>query len=94
VTADGPANREFVRRFGRRLKLLRVDRDFSQEQLGDAAGMHRTFVGKLERGETGVNVDRLPDLARALGVEEHELIPRRSAAGLGRVSADTAHSTS
>jgi transcriptional regulator with XRE-family HTH domain len=77
VSADGRADREFVRRFGRRVKLLRVDRGLSQEQLGEAAGMHRTFVGRLERGETGVNVDRLPDLARALGVAEHELIPRR-----------------
>jgi transcriptional regulator with XRE-family HTH domain len=76
---DNDAGREFLRRFGRRLKLLRVDRDLSQEQLGHAAAMHRTFVGKLERGETGVTVDRLPDLARALGVEEHELIPRRPA---------------
>jgi transcriptional regulator with XRE-family HTH domain len=76
VTVDGSVNREFVRRFGRRLKLLRVDRDLSQEQLGEAAGMHRTFIGRLERGEAGVNVDRLPDLARALEVEAHELIPR------------------
>jgi transcriptional regulator with XRE-family HTH domain len=80
VTEDDSVNREFRRRFGRRLKVLRVERGLSQEQLGQAAGMHRTFIGLLERGERGVNVDRLPDLARALGVEEHELIPRRPAA--------------
>jgi transcriptional regulator with XRE-family HTH domain len=78
VTSDSSPHREFLGRFGRRLKILRVERDLSQEQLGEAAGMHRTFIGALERGESGVNVDRLPDLARALEVEPHELIPRRS----------------
>ncbi len=68
------AARLFLARFGRRLKLLRVERDFSQEEFGRAAGMHRTFIGQLEHG---VNIDRLPDLAGALGVDEHELIPRR-----------------
>jgi transcriptional regulator with XRE-family HTH domain len=69
-------NRAFIHRFGLGVKLLRVKRGLTQEQLAEAAGMHRTFIGALERGEHGVNVDRLPDLARALGVEEHELIPR------------------
>jgi transcriptional regulator with XRE-family HTH domain len=77
---DRSESREFVCRFGLGLKLLRVKRGLTQEQLAEAAGMHRTFIGCLERGERGVNVDRLPDLARALGVEEHELIPRRPAA--------------
>ncbi len=74
------AGRLFLARFGRGLKLLRVERDMSQEEFGRAAGMHRTFIGQLERGEHGVNVDRLPDLARALGLDEHELIPRRPTA--------------
>jgi len=78
VTDSSAANRGFLHRFGRRLKVLRVERDLSQEELGEAAGMHRTFIGRLERGEAGMNVDRLPDLARALAVEEHELIPRRA----------------
>jgi len=77
VTHGRPAaGRLFLARFGRSLKLLRVERDMSQEELGRAAGMHRTFIGQLERGEHGVNIDRLPDLAQALGVLEHELIPR------------------
>jgi len=79
VTDSNAANREFLHRFGRRLKVLRVERDLSQEELGEAAGMHRTFIGRLERGEAGMNVDRLPDLARALAVEEHDLIRRRPA---------------
>jgi transcriptional regulator with XRE-family HTH domain len=65
----------FLRRFGRRLKTLRRERDLTQQQLADAAGFDRTFIGKLERGESGMNVDRLDDLARALDLTVHDLIP-------------------
>jgi transcriptional regulator with XRE-family HTH domain len=66
----------FLRRFGRRLRLLRIERDLTQEEVGKAAGMNRTFIGKLERGQTGMNVDRLDDLAQALGLTPRDLIPR------------------
>jgi transcriptional regulator with XRE-family HTH domain len=66
----------FLRRFGRRLKLLRIERDMSQEDLAKAAGFHRTFIGKLERGQSGVNVDRVDDLAQALGLTARNLIPK------------------
>jgi transcriptional regulator with XRE-family HTH domain len=65
----------FLRRFGRRLKLLRLEHGLTQQQLAEAAGFDRTFIGKLERGESGVNVDRLGDLARALGLTVRDLIP-------------------
>jgi len=68
----------FKRRFGRRLKVLRVARGLTQGQLGARSGMHRTFIGNLERAQRGVNVDRLPDLAAALGLEPRDLIPRGS----------------
>ncbi len=64
----------FKRRFGRRLKLLRISRGLTQGQLAARAGMHRTFLGNLERAQRGMNVDRLPDLAAALGLEPRELI--------------------
>jgi transcriptional regulator with XRE-family HTH domain len=66
----------FLRRFGRRLKLLRIERNLTQEELGKGAGMNRTFIGKLERGESGMNVDRLDDLAQALGLTARDLIPK------------------
>jgi transcriptional regulator with XRE-family HTH domain len=65
----------YLREFGLRLKLLRVRSGMTQEELADRAGMHRTFIGLLERGESGTNVERLVDLAHALGVEPAELLP-------------------
>lgn len=76
MSDDIDPSTQFLQRFGRRLKVLRLERDLTQQQLADAAGFDRTFIGKLERGESGVNVDRLDDLARALGLTVRDLIPK------------------
>ena len=53
---------------GQRLRALREAEDgLSQEKLAARAGFHRTFVGKLERGETATTVDSLAVLCAALG---------------------------
>jgi transcriptional regulator with XRE-family HTH domain len=71
-------DRTYLQQFGLHLKLLRVKCGLSQEQVAERAGMHRTFVGLLERGESGISVERLPDLAEALDVAPAELLPPSS----------------
>lgn len=72
MTAYDDSELEFLQAFGMRIKLLRTKRRMTQQQLGDAAGMHRTFVGFLERGVSGMNVAALPQLAAGLGVTMSE----------------------
>jgi transcriptional regulator with XRE-family HTH domain len=56
------------RAVGQRLRGLREQQSgLSQERLAERAGFHRTFVGKLERGETAATVDSLAALCSALG---------------------------
>ena len=55
------------RSVGRRLRALREQQGLSQEKLAAKAGFHRTYVGKLERGETATTVDSLAALCSALG---------------------------
>jgi transcriptional regulator with XRE-family HTH domain len=43
------------------------------EQLGQLAGLHRTFVGSVERGESNISIYNIGRLADALGVEPMEL---------------------
>jgi transcriptional regulator with XRE-family HTH domain len=49
----------------------------SQEQLADAAGLHRTYLSSLERGQRNVGLDNVLTLARALGVGPAQLFEER-----------------
>lgn len=51
------------------VRRLRKAQRLSQEALGDRAGVHRTFVGQVERAEKNVSVDTLDRLAGALEVD-------------------------
>ena len=69
------------KRFASNLRREREARGLSQEALADLAGLHRTYVGSVERAERNVSIDNLERLSNALGVEVGELL---QAAAKGR----------
>jgi len=62
-----------AKEFGVKLRELRKSKGFSQESLGDAAGLHRTYIGAIERGEQNVTLESIHKLAKALKVKPKEL---------------------
>src|SRR3954452_214151 len=60
--------------FGRRLRALRTLRRFTQEALGERAGVSGKFVGQIERGVGNPSLQILVRLAQALGVELWEML--------------------
>lgn len=53
---------------GQQIRRLRKERKISQEELADRAGVHRNFIGYIERGERAASVLVLFDIAQALDV--------------------------
>lgn len=53
---------------------LRKAQALSQEQLADRCGLHRTYIGSVERGERNVTLSTLEALAAALGVTVTRLL--------------------
>lgn len=60
--------------FGVRVRELRMRKGVSQEKLGALAGVHRTYVGMIERGEKNITLLNIEKFARALGVRTKDLI--------------------
>jgi len=61
---------------GKALRALREDRDLSQEQLSHETGIHRNYIGGIERGERSPTVAAVAALADALGVPLDDLFKR------------------
>lgn len=59
--------------FGRRIKELRLKRKMSQEKLAEAADLHYSYVGQIERGTRNPSLVNIVKLARALHVRPGEL---------------------
>jgi transcriptional regulator with XRE-family HTH domain len=59
--------------FGARVRTLRLDQGWSQEELAERAGLHRNYVGGIERGERNCALRTIYALAASLGVEPAEL---------------------
>ncbi len=55
--------------FGGNVQKLRKKRGFSQEKLAELAGLHRTYIGMIERAEKNITLININKIAQALQVE-------------------------
>ncbi|MGC3578728.1 helix-turn-helix domain-containing protein [Pseudomonas aeruginosa] len=60
--------------FASNVRRRRLELGLSQEELAEAAGVHRTYVGMLERGEKNVTIYNIERIAIALGVRPSALL--------------------
>ena len=67
------SNYDIVTAFGLRLRTLRKARGLSQEAFADAAGLDRSYVGGVERGERNVSLLNIKKFAEALEISVEEL---------------------
>jgi transcriptional regulator with XRE-family HTH domain len=62
-----------LKRFGERVRALRLRVGLTQETLAAKAGIHRTYMGGVERGERNISLKNIYRLATALGVRPGDL---------------------
>lgn len=60
-------------KFGNRVREIRNDAGISQEELAFRAGIHRTYLGGIERGERNPSLKNIDRIAKALNIEIAEL---------------------
>ncbi|HEX5057652.1 MAG TPA: helix-turn-helix transcriptional regulator [Gammaproteobacteria bacterium] len=60
--------------FGRNVKTIRKEKGLSQEELASKAGVHRTYVGMIERGEKNITLTNILKLSGALKVSPSSLL--------------------
>jgi transcriptional regulator with XRE-family HTH domain len=53
-------------KLGKAVRDLRKEAGYSQESFADACGVHRTYMGAVERGETNISLDKVERIARTL----------------------------
>ncbi len=68
------SNAEILIRFGKRVRQLRKEKEFSQEELASKADLHRTYIGMIERAEKNITLLNIEKIANALEVSIKELI--------------------
>ncbi|EHP4305045.1 helix-turn-helix transcriptional regulator [Salmonella enterica] len=60
--------------FAHNIRKLRERQGLSQEALADLAGLHRTYIGSVERCERNISIDNIDRIASALGVSPSSLL--------------------
>jgi transcriptional regulator with XRE-family HTH domain len=66
---------ELQRTFGTNVRDKRIRLGLSQEELSDRSGLHRTYIGSVERGERNVSLENIFVLAQALECSPKSLLP-------------------
>ncbi len=67
-------NDNILIRFGRNVQRIRKERNISQEKLAELAGLHRTYIGMIERAEKNITLCNIEKIANALNVQISELL--------------------
>jgi len=66
--------KEVLIKFGQKVREERAKLGFSQEELGLKAGVHRTYIGMIERAEKNITLINIEKISKALGISKDKLI--------------------
>lgn len=65
--------KEKINQLGKEIRRARKDLGFSQEDLAKKSGLHRTYIGSVERGEKNITIKNIFKICNALEIKPKEL---------------------
>ena len=69
----GMKKKDILIKFGKRTRQLRIIKNLTQEELSYRAGVHRTYIGMIERAEKNITLINIEKIAKALEVDIKDL---------------------
>jgi transcriptional regulator with XRE-family HTH domain len=66
-------NENVLAMVGEKIREIRKSKGMSQEQLGEIADFHFSYIGRIERGQKNISLENLAKIATALNVEINQL---------------------
>lgn len=66
---------ELSKRFGEKLRSVRTAKGISQDKLAVKTQIDRSYIGRIDRGEVNITIDKLYILAAALDCDPRDLLP-------------------
>jgi transcriptional regulator with XRE-family HTH domain len=63
-----------MKKFGQKVKILRLEKGWSQEKLALNSDLDRTYIPSIEKGERNVSIIVIEKIANAFQIEVHELL--------------------
>lgn len=67
-------SKTILEKFGQKVREERLKQNLSQEELAAKAGVHRTYIGMIERAEKNITLGNMGKIAKALNIKLSELI--------------------
>lgn len=66
--------KEILLKFGYKVRERRISLGLSQEELAARAGVHRTYIGMIERAEKNITLENIEKIAKALEISIDKLM--------------------
>ena len=67
-------DKDILIKFGKKVRQERLKKGYSQEAFADKVGVHRTYIGMIERAEKNITLLNIKKLADGLGISVSELM--------------------
>ncbi len=67
--------KDLAKKFGQNVRSIRKNKGISQDKLALSADIDRSYVGRIERGEVNITLEKAYQIAQVLGCDIRELLP-------------------